>query len=87
MNSVFRNSRHLRFVGFATAVAVMAVTLVLSCLESLWTQYDYKVLDLFYKQIVRREQSPKQSPQVVYVTITDCTYNFFADHLPSEWVN
>jgi adenylate cyclase len=78
MNSVLRSSRHLRFVAFAAVGAAVAVTLALFCLESVWTEYDYKVLDLFYRQIVQREQGPKQSPQVVYVTITDRTYDFFA---------
>lgn len=81
MNSVLRNSRHLWFVAFAAAGAAVASTLALLCLGSVWTQYDYRVLDLFYRQIVQRDQGPKQSPQVVYVIITDHTYDFFAKNI------
>jgi adenylate cyclase len=56
----------------------VVVTLALLYLGSVWTQYDYKVLDLFYRQIVQHGQGPRQSPQVVYVIITDRTYDFFA---------
>jgi adenylate cyclase len=81
MNSVLRSSRHLRFVAFAAAGAALAATLVLLNLGTVWTEYDYKVLDLFYRQIVQLGQGPRQSPQVVYVTITDRTYDFFAKNI------
>jgi adenylate cyclase len=81
MNSVLRSRRHLRLVAFAAAGAALAATLVLLSLGTVWTEYDYKVLDLFYRQIVHIGQGPKQSPQVVYVTITDRTYDFFAKNI------
>ena len=81
MNSVLRSSRHLRLVAFAAAGAALAATLALLGLGTVWTEYDYKVLDLFYRQIVQLGQGPRQSPQVVYVTITDRTYDFFAKNI------
>ncbi len=77
MNSVLRSSRHLRLIAFAAAGAALAATLALLSLGTVWTEYDYKVLDLFYRKIVQLGRGPKQSPQVVYVTITDRTYDFF----------
>jgi adenylate cyclase len=81
MNSLLRSSRHLRLVAFAAAGAALASTLALLGLGTVWTEYDYKVLDLFYRRIVQLGQGPRQSPQVVYVTITDRTYNFFAKNI------
>jgi adenylate cyclase len=81
MSSALRSRRHLRLVALAAAGAALAATLVLLALGTVWTQYDYKVLDLFYRQAVKRGQGPRQSPQVVYVTITDRTYDYFAKNI------
>ncbi len=85
MNSVLRGSRHLRLVALAALGATMAATLALLGLGTVWTEYDYKVLDLFYRKIVQVGQGPRQSPQVVYVTITDRTYDFFAKKSWIAW--
>ena len=81
MNSVLRSSRHIRLVVFAAAGAALAATLALLSLGTVWTEYDYKVLDRFYRKIVQLGHGPKQSPQVVFVTITDRTYDFFAKNI------
>ncbi|MBN1104460.1 MAG: adenylate/guanylate cyclase domain-containing protein [Deltaproteobacteria bacterium] len=78
---MLRSRKLLRLVAFAAAGAALAATLALLARGSAWTQYDYKVLDLFYRQAVQRGQGPKQSPQVVYLTITDRTYDYFAKNI------
>ena len=78
---MFRSKKHLRLVAFVAAGAALAVTLTLLSLGTVWTEYDYKALDLFYRKIVRLGQGPRQSPQVVYVTITDRTYSFFGKNI------
>ena len=76
-----RSSRHLRLVSLSLqAAAAMAATLALLGLGTVWTEYDYKVLDLFYRKIVQLGQGPRQSPQVVFVTITDRTYDFAQEY-------
>jgi adenylate cyclase len=81
MNSLLRSRRHLRLIAFAAAGAALVITLALLGLGTIWTDYDYKVLDLFYRQVVQLGQGPRQSPQVVYVTITDHTYDFFKKNI------
>ncbi|MEW6669407.1 MAG: adenylate/guanylate cyclase domain-containing protein [Thermodesulfobacteriota bacterium] len=81
MSSALRSRRLLRLVAFAAAGAALAATLILLALGTVWTEYDYKVLDLFYRQVVQRGQGPRQSTQVVYVTITDRTYDYFAKNI------
>ena len=57
---------------------MLTISVSLFVLGSVWTQYDFKVLDLFYRQAVKRGYGPKQSQQVVYITVTDRTYDYFA---------
>lgn len=44
---------------------------------TVWTAYDFKLLDLFYAQAVQRGYGPPTSPQIVYVTISDESYGAF----------
>ena len=45
-----------------------------------WNQYDFKILDLFYRQAVKHGYGPKQSPLVAIVTISDTTYDYFENN-------
>lgn len=78
MSSALRSRKHLRLVAVTTTAALLVVSAGLFMLGSVWTQYDFKVLDLFYRQAVKRGHGSKPSPQVVFVTITDRTYDHFA---------
>ena len=48
-------------------------------LSVVWNQYDFKILDLFYRQAVKHGYGPKQSPLVAIVTISDTTYDYFGN--------
>ena len=62
-------------VVLTSACLLIAISLGLFALGNGWTEYDLRVLDFFYQRVVDRGLGPKQSPQIVFVTITDATYN------------
>lgn len=77
MSSVLRSSKLLRLIAFTGAGTLAAISLILSALGSVWSQYDFKVLDLFYRAAVADGRGPVQSPQIVITTLTDETYDAF----------
>ncbi|MBN1104572.1 MAG: adenylate/guanylate cyclase domain-containing protein [Deltaproteobacteria bacterium] len=68
-------------MALSTAGLLAAVSLFLFGLGTVWTEYDLKVLDLFYRKAVERGRGPKQSPLIVIVAITDRTYDFFGKNI------
>jgi adenylate cyclase len=77
MSLALRSSKLLRLVCLTGAGTLALITLLLSVRGSVWTQYDYKILDLFYRAAVSSGRGPAQSPRIVITTFTDNTYNYF----------
>jgi adenylate cyclase len=49
--------------------------------SSIWTDWDYKILDIIFSQAVKYGHGPQMSPQIVYITITDNSYNYFGKNI------
>lgn len=81
MSLALRSKKLLRLIAVAAASFIVAVSLMLWGLGSVWTEYDFKVLDLFYRQAVKYGYGPKQSPLIVYTLITDRTYDYFSKNI------
>lgn len=77
MSLALRSSKLLTLIGITGAGILAAATLLLSARGSVWTQYDYKALDLYYRAAVASGRGPAQSPRIVITTITDKTYDYF----------
>ncbi len=60
-------------------VLIMTVSSVILGFSVVWNQYDFKILDLFYRQAVKHDHGPKQSPLVAIVTISDTAYDHFGN--------
>lgn len=83
MSFRLRSKKDLKFVIYGTLL-----TLVISCLfivgtDDGWTVFDHRLLDYFYRQAVRSGYGPKPSfqPRIVYLTITDNSYNYFKKNI------
>ena len=79
MNLTLKSKRLLRFIAVTATVLIMTVSSVILGLSVVWNQYDFKILDLFYRQAVKNGHGPKQSPLVTIVTISDTTYDYFGN--------
>ncbi len=62
-----------------TTVLIVTVTCAVLGFSVVWNQYDFKILDLFYRQSVKHGHGPEQSPLVAIVTISDTTYDYFGN--------
>lgn len=62
-------------------LALLAVTTLFGAISStVWSDFDYKVLDLFYRQAITRGHGPSVSPRIIYIPITDNSYDTFGKH-------
>ncbi|MBM3222429.1 MAG: adenylate/guanylate cyclase domain-containing protein [Candidatus Tectomicrobia bacterium] len=77
MNFKFKSKKFLRFVGLLEAGLLASVLLFWFVLGQVWTSFDSQVADVFYAQAVRYGYGPPRSPRIVYVTITDDSYEHF----------
>ena len=79
MRSRLKNRRQIRSVVLFTTGFVAVSCLFVAVLGTGWFPYDYKMLDVFYRLSVGRGFGPKASftPQIVYLLLTDKTYDAF----------
>ena len=75
MSSLLRSKRQLWLVAAAGTGLTLAVCLLLFMFGTAWTDYDFKVLDLFYRRAVEHGKGPEQSPQVIITAISDKSYD------------
>jgi len=79
----FRNRKQIRAIWIASAILLLVIVtgfnVTMNATGSIFNIFDFEVLDIFYKMAVRHEKGPKASftPGIVYLNITDETYNFF----------
>lgn len=59
----------------------MGTVFVVACFWGLrgvfWTEADFQLIDLFYRRAVIEGKGPPVSPQILYVTVTDASYDAF----------
>ncbi|MBF0233486.1 MAG: CHASE2 domain-containing protein [Desulfamplus sp.] len=79
----FRNKKQIRAIGVISVVLMSGMLIVfyvaMNLTGNIFNIFDYKALDIFYKLAVKRGAGPKASftPEILYLNITDETYNFF----------
>ncbi|MBF0202390.1 MAG: adenylate/guanylate cyclase domain-containing protein [Desulfamplus sp.] len=84
MNFIFRNRRQSRTMVLFTLVLLMGWGLIFALYEPVWHKWDYKALDYIYKLSVNNGHGPEPSfaPGIIYLPITDDTYDAFGtNHL------
>jgi class 3 adenylate cyclase len=78
MSLELKNKKLLKFTILTATGLIVVILIFFSLKGSVFSEYDYKILDLFYKKIVKSGYGPRQStfPQIKYVTITNETYSY-----------
>ncbi len=79
MSLTFKSKRLLKIIAATATVLILTVSCVIFGFSVVWNQYDFKILDLFYRQAVKHGYGPKQSPLVAIITISDTTYDYFGN--------
>jgi adenylate cyclase len=77
MSSGLKSRKLVKLIAFLAAGSFSAILLLLGVRSSIWTEWDYKLLDVFYRQAIKYNQGPPISPRIVYLVITDDSYNYF----------
>src|SRR5262245_51447578 len=77
----FKNRKLIKIVLLLEAVLLPSVLVFWIAFGTVWTRIDFQLLDLFYAQAVRYGYGPPRSAQIVYVTITDDSYDKFSTHI------
>jgi len=78
---VLRSKKHLKLVAFLLSGLIASVILSWHLNGSIWTTLDYQALDIYFRQIVKFGYGPDTSDQIVYLTITDDTYQDFNQNI------
>ena len=71
MGSAIRTNMAILIVGFG---------LMIAALGSVWTEWDYKIIDRFYRRAVASGYGSASSSDVVYLLITDDSYRYFKNN-------
>ncbi|MFQ5627413.1 MAG: CHASE2 domain-containing protein [bacterium] len=74
---MLKSKKILKIVAILTLSLSLGVIGYLVLLGSVWSQFDYQVMDYFYRQAVAAGDGVKKSGQVTYLKITDETYRYF----------
>ena len=76
-----KNRKLIKIVLLLEAVLLPSVLVFWVVLGTVWTSFDFQILDFFYAQAVQYGYGPPRSSQIVYVTITDDSYAKFGTRL------
>ncbi|MBI4640511.1 MAG: adenylate/guanylate cyclase domain-containing protein, partial [Candidatus Tectomicrobia bacterium] len=78
---MLKSKKLTKFIVILVVSLFLSVVTLLGTLGTVWTRWDFQVLDVFYRQVVKYGYGPKLSSQIVYVTITDGSYNYFGKNI------
>ena len=76
-----KNRKLIKIVLLLEAVLLPSILVFWVVLGTVWTSFDFQILDFFYAQAVQYGYGPPRSSQIVYVTITDDSYAKFGTRL------
>jgi adenylate cyclase len=81
MTRRFKSGKLFRLSFLLCAGMVLAVVSFWSVRGGVWTETDLQLMDLFYRQAAARGKGPPLSPQILYVTVTDASYDAFGSNV------
>ncbi|HIJ55138.1 MAG TPA: CHASE2 domain-containing protein, partial [Deltaproteobacteria bacterium] len=81
MNFGLKNKRFFKFIFILSLGALGFVCIIITAFGSVWTEWDYKVLDRFYRLAAASGRGPSSSSEIVYLLITDDSYRYFKKNI------
>jgi CHASE2 domain-containing sensor protein len=76
-----KNRKLIKIILLLEAILLPSTLVFWMVLGTVWTRFDFQILDVFYAQAVQHGYGPPRSSQIVYITITDDSYAKFGTHL------
>ena len=74
MNFWSKNSHHLSWKIGLSVILLTILLIFWSALGTVWTSFDYQILDRIYRSALRSEKTAQVSNKIVYLTIDDRSY-------------
>lgn len=78
---MLKRKKFIKLITLLVGCLVSFVIVLWSITGSVWTKWDFLCLDYFYGQAVNKGFGPESSPQVLYLTITEDTYEYFGKNI------
>ncbi len=75
MTLKLRTRKLIQHLAILTSILIGSTVLVFLVIGSVWSRWDYRALDWFYKKAILQQFGPEVSDQIVYITISDETYS------------
>ena len=77
MTLKLKSNKVLRVTAIINLLITVFVCILLKYSGLLWNNFDYKLVDVFYKKSVENGQGVKFDKKIVHVNITKETYDYF----------
>jgi adenylate cyclase len=77
MNLRLKSRKIIKTVFILVGSLLAAVITFWSIEGTVWPQWNFQILDIYYKQAIQHSRGVPLSSQIVYVTITDASYAYF----------
>jgi len=83
MNLDLKNRKQRRLVLLIVFYFLTGAALFSSYFDTIWNRYDFMILDSFYRGATARGCGPKPAftPQIIYLTFTDDSYDYFRNNI------
>jgi adenylate cyclase len=77
MNFRLKNKQLIRVILLLITSLLLANGLFWFLMGSVWTKWDFQLLDQLYRRVVDAGYGPPTSSRIVFVTLTNSTYDYF----------
>jgi adenylate cyclase len=81
MSFGLKSRKLLKLIPLLVAGLFFCVALFWGIRGGMWTQADFQALDLAFREAVKKGHGAALSPRIVYLTITDDSYDYFGKHI------
>ena len=81
MSFELKNNKRLLLAPVLSLSMLAAVMLLFLVHGNIWTQWDYRALDFFYRKAVSTGRGPALSSQIVYLLFTDNSYQYYQKNI------
>ena len=81
MSLELKNKKLIRLIFILTISPLLSILIFFWAKSSIWSIWDYKALDVVYRLAVEYGYGPEMSNQIIYIPITDNSYNYFGKNI------
>ena len=81
MISWLKSKKLIKLIGVLIGGLLSGSIIFWNLWGTVWNTWDFQILDFYYKKAVEHGYGLEVSPQIVYITITDDSYDYFGKNI------